>query len=132
MPGNSKVSPIAADQFHMNTSFVRLGSAAVALLIASRLVAAESVPEKPTITVESDSLRLSVGGDAHILEFTNKSSGTNYCTRNPSAAFARVNFPHTNDDLVTTLVYLDDATEENGCLQVLPETFCRLTRHPKG
>jgi len=29
-------------------------------------------------------------------------------------------FPHTNDDLITTLVYLDDATEENGCLQVLP------------
>ncbi len=29
-------------------------------------------------------------------------------------------FPHTNDDLVTTLVYLDEATEENGCLQVLP------------
>ncbi len=28
-------------------------------------------------------------------------------------------FPHTNDDLVTTLVYLDDATVENGCLQVL-------------
>jgi ectoine hydroxylase-related dioxygenase (phytanoyl-CoA dioxygenase family) len=29
-------------------------------------------------------------------------------------------FPHTNDDLVTTLIYLDEATEENGCLQVLP------------
>ncbi len=29
-------------------------------------------------------------------------------------------FPHTNSDLVTTLIYLDDATEENGCLQVLP------------
>ncbi len=29
-------------------------------------------------------------------------------------------FPHTNDDLVTTLIYLDDATEANGCLQVLP------------
>lgn len=29
-------------------------------------------------------------------------------------------FPHTNDDLVTMLVYLDDATEHNGCLQVLP------------
>jgi ectoine hydroxylase-related dioxygenase (phytanoyl-CoA dioxygenase family) len=28
-------------------------------------------------------------------------------------------FPHTNDDLVTTLIYLDDATEENGCLQVM-------------
>ena len=29
-------------------------------------------------------------------------------------------FPHTSDDLVTTLIYLDDATIENGCLQVLP------------
>jgi len=29
-------------------------------------------------------------------------------------------YPHTNDDLVTALVYIDDATEENGCLQVLP------------
>ena len=28
--------------------------------------------------------------------------------------------PHTNDDLVTTLIYLDDATVENGCLQVIP------------
>jgi len=28
-------------------------------------------------------------------------------------------FPHTNDDLVTALVYLDDANEQNGCLQVL-------------
>ena len=29
-------------------------------------------------------------------------------------------FPHTNDDLVTTLIYLDDTTVENGCLQVMP------------
>jgi len=29
-------------------------------------------------------------------------------------------FPHTNDDLVTCLIYLDDATTRNGCLQVLP------------
>ena len=29
-------------------------------------------------------------------------------------------FPHTNEDLITTLVYLDEATEDNGCLQVLP------------
>ncbi len=28
-------------------------------------------------------------------------------------------FPHTNTDLVTVLVYLDAATRENGCLQVL-------------
>ena len=29
-------------------------------------------------------------------------------------------FPHTNDSLVTALVYLDDADLENGCLQVVP------------
>lgn len=29
-------------------------------------------------------------------------------------------FPHTNTDLVACLVYLDDATMENGCLQVVP------------
>ena len=29
-------------------------------------------------------------------------------------------FPSTNDDILAILVYLDDATEENGCLRVLP------------
>ncbi|MGH7143160.1 MAG: phytanoyl-CoA dioxygenase family protein [Planctomycetota bacterium] len=38
-------------------------------------------------------------------------------------------FPHTNSDLVTTLVYLDDATEENGCLQVLPREHHRFFDH---
>ncbi len=28
--------------------------------------------------------------------------------------------PHTNDDVVTTLLMLDDVTEENGCLRVVP------------
>jgi len=28
--------------------------------------------------------------------------------------------PHTNDDMVTTLTLLDDMTEENGCLRVVP------------
>jgi ectoine hydroxylase-related dioxygenase (phytanoyl-CoA dioxygenase family) len=43
-------------------------------------------------------------------------------------------FPHTNDDLVTTLVYLDDATEENGCLQVLPRHHTHYFDHatPEG
>jgi ectoine hydroxylase-related dioxygenase (phytanoyl-CoA dioxygenase family) len=40
-------------------------------------------------------------------------------------------FPHTNDDLVTTLVYLDDATEENGCLQVLPRMHDRYLHHDR-
>lgn len=38
-------------------------------------------------------------------------------------------FPHTNDDLVTTLVYLDEATEENGCLQVLPRHHHHFFNH---
>ena len=38
-------------------------------------------------------------------------------------------FPHTNDDLVTTLVYLDDANEENGCLQVLPRHHTHYFNH---
>jgi ectoine hydroxylase-related dioxygenase (phytanoyl-CoA dioxygenase family) len=29
-------------------------------------------------------------------------------------------FPHTNPDLLACLIYLDDADEENGCLQVIP------------
>lgn len=38
-------------------------------------------------------------------------------------------FPHTNDDLVTTLIYLDDATQENGCLQVLPQQHRGYLNH---
>lgn len=38
-------------------------------------------------------------------------------------------FPHTNDDLVSTLIYLDDATEENGCLQVLPRHHTHYFEH---
>jgi len=38
-------------------------------------------------------------------------------------------FPHTNDDLVTTLIYLDEATEENGCLQVLPRHHTHYFDH---
>jgi len=40
-------------------------------------------------------------------------------------------FPHTNDDLVTALVYLDDADEENGCLQVLPGHHHGYFRHAR-
>ena len=38
-------------------------------------------------------------------------------------------FPHTNDDLITLLVYLDDATEENGCLRVLPRHHTHFFDH---
>jgi phytanoyl-CoA hydroxylase len=34
-------------------------------------------------------------------------------------------FPHTNADLVTALIYLDDAAQENGCLQVIPRQHHR-------
>lgn len=38
-------------------------------------------------------------------------------------------FPHTNDDLVTALIYLDEATELNGCLQVLPRNHDHFFEH---
>ena len=38
-------------------------------------------------------------------------------------------FPHTNDRLVTTLVYLDDANQTNGCLQVLPRMHQQFFSH---
>jgi len=38
-------------------------------------------------------------------------------------------FPHTNDDLVSTLVYLDEATQDNGCLQVMPRMHGRFLEH---
>ena len=38
-------------------------------------------------------------------------------------------FPHTNDDLVTVLIYLDDAIRENGCLSVLPRHHTHYFDH---
>lgn len=38
-------------------------------------------------------------------------------------------FPHTNDDLVSTLVYLDEATVENGCLEVMPRMHGSYLEH---
>jgi ectoine hydroxylase-related dioxygenase (phytanoyl-CoA dioxygenase family) len=38
-------------------------------------------------------------------------------------------FPHTNDDLVTMLIYLDDANVNNGCLQVLPQKHHAYLNH---
>jgi ectoine hydroxylase-related dioxygenase (phytanoyl-CoA dioxygenase family) len=34
-------------------------------------------------------------------------------------------YPHTNTDLVTALIYLDDATRENACIQVAPGSHAR-------
>ncbi len=38
-------------------------------------------------------------------------------------------FPHTNDDLIALLIYLDDATEDNGCLRVLPRHHTHFFDH---
>jgi len=74
----------------MNTSLIRLFSIAVTFLSGVQLGTAETSPEKPALTAESDSLRLAVGTNAHTIEFTDKSSGTNYAAQNPTVAFARV------------------------------------------
>ncbi|MEO3974847.1 phytanoyl-CoA dioxygenase family protein [Streptomyces sp. CAU 1734] len=38
-------------------------------------------------------------------------------------------FPHTNDDLVAVLIHLDDATERNGCVELLPGRHRRFLDH---
>ena len=38
-------------------------------------------------------------------------------------------YPCTNDDIVTLLIYLDDATEANGCLRVLPRHHSHFFNH---
>ncbi|NOS68611.1 MAG: hypothetical protein HOP33_01595, partial [Verrucomicrobia bacterium] len=74
----------------MNASSHRLLFVVLALLTASRILAVEIGQVKSALTVESDSLRLTIGTNAHTTEFTDKSSGNNYATQNPAVAFARV------------------------------------------
>ena len=74
----------------MNAPLIRLSQFTIAFLAALQLVAAETAQMKPALTVESDSLRLTIGTNAHTLEFTDKSSGSNYAGQNPTVAFARV------------------------------------------
>ena len=38
-------------------------------------------------------------------------------------------YPHTNDGVLAVLIYLDDASEENGCVQVLPRQHHRYLDH---
>lgn len=38
-------------------------------------------------------------------------------------------YPHTNDGVMAVLIYLDGASEENGCLQVLPRQHHRYLDH---
>ncbi len=74
----------------MHVSLVRFFSITIALLTTAQLMAAGAAREKTTLTVEGDSLRLTIGNNAHTLDFTDKSSGTNYAIQNPTVAFARV------------------------------------------
>lgn len=64
--------------------------ALVALVATKPLFAATVTGADAALTVESDSLRLIIGTNAHTLEFTDKSSGTNYSPQNPGTAFARL------------------------------------------
>ena len=43
-------------------------------------------------------------------------------------------YPHTNEGVLAVLIYIDDATEANGCLQVLPGRHHRYFDHhrPEG
>jgi phytanoyl-CoA hydroxylase len=85
-----------------------------------------------------------MGSDARILDRLEQLIGTNICCNlsklnmKPAKVGSIVDwhqdmsyYPHTNDDLVTVLVYLDDATTENGCLQVLPRHQHHYFSHSK-
>jgi len=42
-------------------------------------------------------------------------------------------YPHTNSDLVTALIFFDDASQQNGCLRVVPGSHRRgLVSHEEG
>ncbi len=74
----------------MQAALLSLTAIVVAVLTTVSLFAAGVDLEKIALTVESDSLRLTVGTNAHTLEFIDKSSGVNYAAQNRSVAFARV------------------------------------------
>ncbi len=38
-------------------------------------------------------------------------------------------YPHTNDSVLAVLIYIDDASESNGCIQVLPRMHHRYLEH---
>ncbi len=38
-------------------------------------------------------------------------------------------YPHTNDSVLAVLIYIDDASEANGCIQVLPRMHHRYLEH---
>ena len=40
-------------------------------------------------------------------------------------------YPHTNDSVLAVLIYIDDATEANGCIQVLPRMHHRYFEHTR-
>ena len=86
----AQVLPVGGPPAPMNRRSSIRSALCGLLLVTGSGMAANAPVEKPTLTVESDSLRLALGANAHTTEFTDKSSGTNYCARNPGAAFARV------------------------------------------
>jgi hypothetical protein len=68
----------------------RTGFIAAACLAAWQLAFAETVQVPAALCVESDSLRWVIGADACTSEFVDKTTGVNYCTPRPVAAFVRV------------------------------------------
>ncbi len=64
--------------------------AVFAVVAAWQTALAVTVPEPAVLSVESDTVRLSIGADARTAEFTDKASGVNFSVPHPGAPFAYV------------------------------------------
>ncbi len=62
---------------------------AVFLTTVLMLASAHAVSAAPTLTVECEALRMSIASDGTVQEFTDKTSGSNYCKQNPRVPFAQ-------------------------------------------
>src|SRR5207244_769153 len=102
----------------------------------------ERVPRRIYSPFEQHDTFRSLGTDARLLDKIESLIGANFGIQHsklnmkPAKVGSVVDwhqdlsyFPHTNTDLVTTLIYLDDATEENGCLQILPRHHTHFFNH---
>src|SRR5690349_2314260 len=102
----------------------------------------ERVPRRIYNPFEQHETFRSLGTDARLLDKIESLIGPNFGLQHSKLNMkpARVGsvvdwhqdlsyFPHTNTDVVTTLVYLDDATEKNGCLQIIPRHHYHLFKH---
>ncbi len=112
------------------------------LEVEPKLVNGEHVPRRIYNPFEQHEVFRSMGADPRLLDCVESLIGSDFAIQHsklnmkPAKVGSVVDwhqdlayFPQTNDSLVTTLIYLDDATEQNGCLQVIPRHHHHYFNH---